>query len=172
MEHEFTLKFALPANHQPVDDLVERLGEAGCVDAVVGIGQAGRIALEFTREANSAKSAIFSALATVKAAIPGAKLLEVIPDCQIERARANAAATRGGFLQRLAEHVACNYGKSGLVAMSRRGKHPRQTEWGLGFKGHTDAGIGHLRKPRSRREHRCHHAMVRRAGSRTGQGRD
>ena len=80
MEYEFTLKFALPANHQLVDDLVERLGEAGCVDALVGIGQAGRIALEFTREATSAKSAIASALATVKAAIPGAKLLEVTPD--------------------------------------------------------------------------------------------
>jgi hypothetical protein len=80
MEHEFTLTFTLPANHQPVDDLIERLGEAGCVDALVGIGQAGRIALEFTREATSAKSAIASALATVKAAIPGAKLLEVTPD--------------------------------------------------------------------------------------------
>lgn len=80
MDYEFTLKFTLPANHPPVEDLVERLGEAGCDDALVGIGQANRIALEFTREADSAKSAIFSALATVKAAIPGAKLLEVTPD--------------------------------------------------------------------------------------------
>jgi hypothetical protein len=80
MEYEFTLKFALPANHRPIDDLVEQLGENGCDDALVGIGQAGRVALEFTREADSAKSAIFSALAAVKAAIPGAKLLEVTPD--------------------------------------------------------------------------------------------
>jgi len=80
MEYEFTLKFALPANHRPVDELVELLGEAGCEDALVGIGQAGRIALDFTRDADSAKSAIFSALGAVKAAIPGAKLLEVTPD--------------------------------------------------------------------------------------------
>jgi hypothetical protein len=80
MEYEFTLKLALPANHRPIDDLVEHLGENGCEDALVGIGQAGRIALEFNREADSAKSAIFSALAAVKAVIPGAKLLEVTPD--------------------------------------------------------------------------------------------
>lgn len=33
MEYEFTLKFALPANQGPTDELVERLGEAGCDDA-------------------------------------------------------------------------------------------------------------------------------------------
>ena len=80
MEYEFTLKFALPATHESVDELVERLGAAGCEDALVGIGQAGRIALEFTRDADSAKNAIFSALAAIKTAIPGAKLLEVTPD--------------------------------------------------------------------------------------------
>ncbi len=80
MEYEFTLKFSLPANHGPADELVERLGAAGCEDALVGIGQAGRIALNFMREADSAKSAIFSALVAVKTAIPGAKLLEVTPD--------------------------------------------------------------------------------------------
>jgi hypothetical protein len=80
MEYEFTLKFALPANHRPIDDLVERLGENGCEDALVGIGQTGRIALDFIREADAAKSAIFSALVAVKTAIPGAKLLEVTPD--------------------------------------------------------------------------------------------
>jgi predicted DNA-binding transcriptional regulator AlpA len=80
MEYEFTLKFALPTDHQSVDKIVERLGEVGCEDALVGIGQAGRIALEFTRDAASAKTAIFGALAAVKTAIPGAKLLEVTPD--------------------------------------------------------------------------------------------
>jgi hypothetical protein len=80
MEYEFTVKFALPAGHAPTEDLVERLAAAGCDDALVGIGQAGRIALAFTREADSAKNAIVSALAAVKTAIPGAKLLEVTPD--------------------------------------------------------------------------------------------
>ena len=80
MEYEFALKFALPENHEPVDEIVERLGAAGCEDALIGIGQAERIALDFTREAASAKQAIFSALTAVKTAIPGAKLLEVTPD--------------------------------------------------------------------------------------------
>ncbi len=80
MEYEFTLKFALPANQGPTDELVERLGEAGCDDALVGIGHAGRVALEFTRAADSAKQAIFSALTAVKTAIPDAMLLEVTPD--------------------------------------------------------------------------------------------
>jgi hypothetical protein len=80
MEFEFTLKFTLTTDRPGVDELVEHLGAAGCDDALVGIGQSGRIALDFTREADSAKEAIFSALADVKRAIPVAKLLEVTPD--------------------------------------------------------------------------------------------
>lgn len=80
MEFEFTLKFTLATDSPSVDELVERLGAEGCNDALVGIGQSGRIALEFTREADSAKQAIFSALADVKRAIPAAKILEVTPD--------------------------------------------------------------------------------------------
>ena len=80
MEFEFTLKFILAAGAPDADALVELLGAAGCNDALIGIGQAGRIALDFTRDAESAKQAIFSALAEVKHAIPSAKLLEVTPD--------------------------------------------------------------------------------------------
>lgn len=79
MEFEFTLKFMLSAGAD-VDELVERLGAAGCNDALVGIGQTGRIALDFTREADSAKDAIFSALADVKRTVPDAKFLEITPD--------------------------------------------------------------------------------------------
>ncbi len=60
--------------------MVERLGEAGCDDALIGIGQPGRIALKFTREAESAKRAIVSALEDVKKAIPAAELIEAGPD--------------------------------------------------------------------------------------------
>ena len=80
MEYEFTLKFMLAADGTDADELVERLGEAGCNDALVGVGQTGRLALEFTREAESAKQAIFSALEEVKGAIPDAKLVEITPD--------------------------------------------------------------------------------------------
>src|ERR1700730_3407743 len=80
MEYEFELRFKLPTDDADAGDLVERLGEAGCDDALVGIGQPGRIALKFTREAESAKNAIVSALEDVKKAIPSAKLIEAGPD--------------------------------------------------------------------------------------------
>ena len=79
-EYDFKLKFALPSDSPSPDELTERLGEAGCDDALVGIGQPGRIALDFSREAASARSAVISALSDVKRAIPGARLIEVAPD--------------------------------------------------------------------------------------------
>jgi hypothetical protein len=78
MEYEFTLKFAVRGSN--TDEVVERLGAAGCTDALVGIGQPGRIALNFTREANSALTAIASAIEDSRNAIPDAMLLEVTPD--------------------------------------------------------------------------------------------
>jgi predicted DNA-binding transcriptional regulator AlpA len=80
MEYEFVLKFKLDDADSADDDVVERLGAAGCDDATVGIGLPGRIALSFTREAGSAKQAIVSALEDVKRAIPNAELIEVSPD--------------------------------------------------------------------------------------------
>ena len=73
MEYDFTLRFKLQAATYSVEQLIERLGEAGCDDATVGIGQSGRIALNFTREAASASDAVLSA-------IPGAELIEAAPD--------------------------------------------------------------------------------------------
>jgi hypothetical protein len=79
-EYQFTLVFALRDFNTDLDALVERLGAEGCTDALVGIGQRGRIGLDFTREALSAKEAIGSALADVKRAIPDADLVEAGPD--------------------------------------------------------------------------------------------
>ena len=80
MEYEFTLKFRLPAEAAEADELLERLGEAGCDDALVGVGRPGRIALDFTREAGSALAAISSAMGDARRAIPGAQLVEAGPD--------------------------------------------------------------------------------------------
>jgi len=80
MEYDFVLKFMLAEGGADADALVERLGESGCEDAVVGIGQSGRIALNFTREAASASQAVISALEDVKRAIPDARLIEASPD--------------------------------------------------------------------------------------------
>ena len=80
MEYEFTLKYRLSAADSDADELVERLGAAGCDDALLGVGQPGRIALDFSREARSAQAAIVRALMAVKKAIPTARLVEVSPD--------------------------------------------------------------------------------------------
>jgi predicted DNA-binding transcriptional regulator AlpA len=79
-DYTFTLKYRLPESEGDMDALAERLGEAGCTDALLGLGTPGRLALEFTREADSAMEALRSALADVKAAIPGAALVEAQPD--------------------------------------------------------------------------------------------
>ncbi|MBG7622095.1 hypothetical protein I5R65_21695 [Herbaspirillum sp. AP02] len=90
MEHEFTLRFMLgPADAVgDVNDILERLGEAGCLDALVGIGAAGRIALDFSRSAASLEQAIRSAIADVKTAIPTAELYSV----ELEQGGENADA--------------------------------------------------------------------------------
>jgi hypothetical protein len=79
-EYEFTLTFALPVEATDVDSLVERLGAAGCDDAIVGIGRWGRLALAFTREAATAAEAVTTALVDVRTAEPRARLAEASPD--------------------------------------------------------------------------------------------
>jgi hypothetical protein len=80
MEYDFTLKYQLSADDCDLDPIVERLAEAGCDDATIGVGQPGRIALVFAREASSALQALLSALEDVKRAVPSARLVEAAPD--------------------------------------------------------------------------------------------
>ena len=79
-EFDFVLKFDLPDTGTAADKFVDTLYEAGCDDATIGIGQHGRIALNFTRQAATALEAVASAIADVKQAIPDAKLIEATPD--------------------------------------------------------------------------------------------
>jgi predicted DNA-binding transcriptional regulator AlpA len=79
MTYEFILRFKVPAL-EDFDELVEKLGEAGCDDATVGGGIPGRIALDFARDSGSAEEAILSAIENVKRAIPDAELIEASPD--------------------------------------------------------------------------------------------
>jgi predicted DNA-binding transcriptional regulator AlpA len=80
MEYEFTVKFKLPNADEDIDAVVERLGSTGCDDALVGIGIPGRVALKFSREAESSEAAILSAIRDVRKALPSAELIEVGPD--------------------------------------------------------------------------------------------
>ncbi|WVH09099.1 MAG: Putative DNA-binding protein [Fluviibacter phosphoraccumulans EoVTN8] len=80
MEYQFTLHYRLAGDDQDFDAILERLGEAGCDDALVGTGLPGRLGLDFTQEASSVEEAMKSALADVEQAIPLADLVEAVPD--------------------------------------------------------------------------------------------
>jgi predicted DNA-binding transcriptional regulator AlpA len=77
---KFTLIFRLPQNAPTAEQLLDALFEAGCDDALVGMGRAGYLGLDFEREAKNADTAVDSAMRNVAAAIPGAKLVEAKPD--------------------------------------------------------------------------------------------
>jgi len=80
MEYEFNLKFKLAAGDSDHDAIMQRLGEAGCTDALVGFGVPGYVGLDFVREADSAEEAILSAAGDAKNALTGAQLVEAGPD--------------------------------------------------------------------------------------------
>ena len=79
-EYEFVLKFSLPDNNADPEIFIDKLAEAGCDDALIGIGRNGRIGLDFTRQSTSALEAVLSSIKDVQRAIPGAKLIEAAPD--------------------------------------------------------------------------------------------
>ena len=79
-DYDFTLKFDITSLEFEPESLLDQFYEAGCDDAIIGIGRPGRIALNFTREARSALEAVSSALKDVNKVIPKAKLIEATPD--------------------------------------------------------------------------------------------
>ena len=79
-DYDFTLKFDITSLECEPESLLDQFYEAGCDDAIIGIGRPGRIALNFTREAKSALEAVSSALRDVNTVIPKAKLIEATPD--------------------------------------------------------------------------------------------
>lgn len=80
MEYTFTLRYHLASGCSDPDELLERLGMEACTDALVGMGLAGHLALEFLRDATSADAAVRTAMESVQRAIPTARLIEVAPD--------------------------------------------------------------------------------------------
>jgi hypothetical protein len=72
--HLFTLHVTLPDQAVDVDALIESLYEAGFDDAMIDSGQPGRLALDFSREAESADQAMDTAIRDVQRVLPGAVL--------------------------------------------------------------------------------------------------
>ena len=79
-QYDFTLKYRLGSPADNPEKYLDVLAEMGCEDALPGIGQSGRISLNFIRESASALQAIASAISDVQKAIPDAKLVEATPD--------------------------------------------------------------------------------------------
>ncbi|WP_425602958.1 hypothetical protein [Stenotrophomonas indicatrix] len=79
-EFNFTLRYRLPDTSGDPGVLERHLLDAGCGDALLGVGSPARLALEFCRQAVSAREAVLSALTDVRQAIPDAELIEVSPD--------------------------------------------------------------------------------------------
>ena len=96
MEHNFTLRFVL-ADVQG-DELMAPLEEAGCTDALVGLGSPGHVTLDFTREADSLSAAILGALEQTQRAMPAAVLAEAGPFgiASREEMQARTIATASG----------------------------------------------------------------------------
>jgi predicted DNA-binding transcriptional regulator AlpA len=78
--YEFMLSFTLPDRDDKPERYLDALYEAGCDDASVGVGRQGMIGLDFTRHAESAETALGSAIRDVCQAIPGATLVQAGPD--------------------------------------------------------------------------------------------
>lgn len=80
-EVEFDLVFMLPAHAPDEGALLDALHEAGCDDAVVGIGRPGAIGLAFIRTGCDPEAVIVEAIGQAVAALPeGTELREVRPD--------------------------------------------------------------------------------------------
>lgn len=80
-EFEFDLVFALPRKDLDQDTILDALFEAGCDDAVVGLGAPGLVGLAFTRSGENAEEVIAGAMKAALSALPeGTKLREVKPD--------------------------------------------------------------------------------------------
>ena len=106
-EYEFTLKFRLPEADADPEKFLDALAEAGCDDATVGIGQPGRVALAFAREARTAFEAVASAVRDVKRAIPGVELVEASPDLVgLTDAAAIAGFSRQNMRKLMVTHLA------------------------------------------------------------------
>lgn len=75
MVHDFTLVYALNSEVDSQDEVLRRLADSDCADATVGWGQAGHVALAFSRDALGREAAVALAVAQMAQVLPGASLV-------------------------------------------------------------------------------------------------
>ncbi len=79
MEFEFKLTYQLSGSQPDADQLLTKLGEEGCTDALVELGVAGQVDMEFVRAALTAEEALNGAIEDIKRTLPKATLVEAAP---------------------------------------------------------------------------------------------
>ena len=81
MDHyTFMLNFTHPGQEGNPEQYLDALHGSACGDAAAEVGQYGVIGLDLTCAADSAEEAVRSAIENVRAAIPGATLVQAGPD--------------------------------------------------------------------------------------------
>jgi hypothetical protein len=108
-QYDFTLKFALGQHDADPEAYIEQLVSSGCDDALIGIGERGRIALNFTREAESAVEAILSAIHDVRRAVPNGIFVEATPDLVNLSDIASLLGFTRQYMQKLADEGGSNF---------------------------------------------------------------
>ena len=74
--YNFELSFKLPGVDADGEQYLDALYEAGCDDAMIGVGRRGFIGADFSRESASIELAVESAIQNVEKAIPGVRLID------------------------------------------------------------------------------------------------
>ncbi len=92
VEFEFDIAVSLPKGSGDDDSIMDALFEAGCDDAVVGLGNSDLIGLGFTRAGEDAEVVISAAVKQVLSALPkGAQLLDKPIEATIRRPSKDAS---------------------------------------------------------------------------------
>ena len=100
-EFEFTLKFKLPDTNSDPEAYLDALYDAGCDDALIGIGKKGHIALDFDREGEDSIEAMKSAIEDVYKAIPDAIFESASPDVVNLSDIADSIGVKRQYLQKI-----------------------------------------------------------------------
>lgn len=79
-QYDFTLHFKLADSQVNPCIYEDILFEAGCDDAVLGVGQKGLLGLNFIRSSERVVDAIYSAIDNVKSVLADAQLYYISPD--------------------------------------------------------------------------------------------
>jgi hypothetical protein len=75
-EFQFDVMIRLPEGCLDIEDVVDRLYESGCDDAVVGCGNSGSLGLSFIREGTDREAVIAEAVENALAGLPEWALVE------------------------------------------------------------------------------------------------